>query len=164
MKPKRIIISGAAILLTVLAVWFARSKVHIAGPSPAIDFAENYYAALKAGNVSGVLGMYEQSIPTGPTDSLPRLLLTMQSSHGDVVSAELQSGNLTPKDDLACYWLTYTVTRISAKTVENLLLCPQDSGQSFGIAGHAILNPVTNQHISFGTTLRTQTVSFGNAP
>lgn len=164
MKTKRLILSGAAVVLTGLAIWFVRTKVHMADPSPAIDFADHYFSELKAGNAAGVLIMYEPSIPTSSADPLPRLLLEMQSGHGNVVVAELQSATIAPKDDVACYWFTYNVSRPSAKTVENFLVCPQGSGQSFGIAGHALLNPATNQHISFGLTLQTKTISVGNAP
>ena len=106
--------------------------------------------------------MYEASIPTGPTDTLTTLLLTLQSRYGNVVAAELQSSTVAPKNDVACYWLTYNVTRTSAKTVENLLICPKNTGQSFVIAGHTMLNPATQQHISFGSTLATKSISIGN--
>jgi hypothetical protein len=164
MKTRRIVSWSAAALVAGLTIWFVRTKVHMADPTPAIAFADNYFSELKAGNAAGTLIMYEPIIATGPADALPRLLLTMQSSHGNVVSAELQTATVAPKDDVACYWLTYNVTRASAKSVENFLTCPQSGGRAFGIAGHALLNPATGQHISFGTTLQTKAISLGNAP
>lgn len=164
MRRKRIVSIGAVLLIAGLVIWFIKAKVSIADPEPAIRSADAYFSELKAGNAAAALGMYEQSIPTRATDALPRLLLSMQSKHGSVGTAELQSAVVAPKDDVACYWLTYNVARVSAKTVENLLLCPKASGEGFGIDGHAWLNPATGQHISFGVTVETKGFSVGNAP
>jgi len=164
MKTKPIIIVSSGLLLVGLAAWFVRSRIQIVDPTPAISFTDNYYAELKGGGAARVLGMYEPSIPTGDTDALPRLLLSMQSGHGNVVSAELQSGIIAPKGDVPCYWLSYNVARVSAKTVENLLVCPQSAQRLFNITGHEFLNLATGQRLSFGTTVQTKTISISNAP
>ena len=128
MKTKRIVLFGVAIVLVSLAAWFIRTTVHIADSGPAIGFVDNYFSELKVGNAAGVLGMYEPNIPTGPADSLPRLLFTLQSAQGNVMAVELQNNIVVPKDDVACHWLTYSVARARARTVESLLLCPKAAG------------------------------------
>lgn len=163
MNGKQVVLWGGVVGLAAAAIWFARMRIHIADRAQAISFADHYFSELKAGNAAGVLRMYEPSIPANPTDALTKLLLAMQSQNGNVLAAELQNGTVAPKDDVACYWLTYNVTRARAKTVESFLLCPRNEGHTFGIAGHALLNPTTSQNVSFGTTLQSKTIQFGNA-
>ena len=114
----------------------------------AVAVADRFYNALKASDVPAAVSLLSRI--DGRDTTWPRLFSGLQERNGPVSATQMDAQQLVSDGEVPCYWLRYSVKRSELASREELLVCRNQDGAAWTIAGLRLTRLDTGQAISGG--------------